>query len=114
MKEPVQSQADLEKLLAEGKLEPKPVNAPAFYVTSIRTMFEPTGVSIIFSRSQPTDIPHGTQVVHASAIVPAAIIDMSPQTAKDLFVLLQEQIEGYEKSWGTIETEFTRRRANKK
>jgi hypothetical protein len=35
---------------------------------------------------------------------------MSPYAAKDLALLMQDTVEQYEETWGTIETEFTRRR----
>ena len=37
---------------------------------------------------------------------------MSPQTAKDLMVLLQDTVESYEKEFGSISTPFTRARAS--
>lgn len=112
MADPVQSQEDLDKILKSG-VKPIPVQAPSYYATSIRLLVEPTNASISFSRNQPVDISYGQNVIHASTLVPVAIIDMSPQTAKDLYVLLKEQIESYEQKWGEIRTEYTSKMVKK-
>ena len=39
---------------------------------------------------------------------PLAILQLSPQSAKDLLRILQDGIAQYEKEWGVIETEYTR------
>lgn len=40
--------------------------------------------------------------------VPAVIVQLSPQSVKDLCLLLQKNIATYEGEWGEIQTQFTR------
>jgi hypothetical protein len=41
--------------------------------------------------------------------VPVVQISLSPQTLKDLSLIIAGQLEQYEKDWGTIETAYTRK-----
>ena len=42
---------------------------------------------------------------------PIAVLQVSPQSAKDLCLILKEAVEGYERVWGEIHTDFTRQQA---
>lgn len=57
--------------------------------------------------SNERSVPDG----QIAGLEPIAVIQMSPQTMKDLSLLVTHQIAVYEAEWGEIETEFTRRRA---
>ena len=38
---------------------------------------------------------------------PQCLLRMSPQSAKDLYLVLKDNLEGYEKKYGNITTDFT-------
>lgn len=103
------SQEDVDAAL-EGGAEITPVSVPSFYATSVRMAVEPHNVNLVFARMQPVDIRHGNTTTHAGHLAPAFMLDLSPQTAKDLLLLLQDGIAKREAEWGVIETEFSRKR----
>jgi len=38
-----------------------------------------------------------------------AVLQLSPQSTKDLYLVLKDTVEAYERAWGEIHTDFTRR-----
>jgi hypothetical protein len=91
------------------------LDVPTTYVSTSATFFPGNDAVILFGRLAPAnvegvEVPAGTQ---AAVNQPVAIIQMSAATAKDLFLALSDQIEGYEKRFGKIETEYSRRIAKK-
>ena len=41
-------------------------------------------------------------------VKPTCILQVSPQTAKDLYLIIKGSLEKYEEQYGTIETDFSR------
>jgi hypothetical protein len=80
------------------------IQAPKFYGSTVNVNMTSNEISLMFGR------PHFVIGDHEGAPgEPVAIIQMSPQTAKDLLVLLAGSLKTWEKEWGELQTEFTRR-----
>ena len=45
-----------------------------------------------------------------TSVIPVGVLQMSPQTAKDLHLMLQDGIRQYEKQYGTIKTTYAQSR----
>lgn len=90
----------------------QPVLAPQYYATGVQILQQSNDFAVIFMRSHPSVAPLKSGETVAFLQV-TALIQMSPQTAKDLHIALGSQICAYEKEWGPIETEYTRRLAGK-
>lgn len=82
------------------------VNVPDIYGTELRIYVSSNEFTCILSQPAPV-IVKGAQ--HTAGSSPTAAIHLSPQTAKDLCLLLGHLLENYEKNWGEIETNYTRR-----
>jgi hypothetical protein len=67
--------------------------------------------AIVMARSEPSFMTEANTSALNLSIKnePVAIVQMSPQSAKDLFVSLKNQIEIYERNWGQIKTDYTER-----
>jgi hypothetical protein len=105
------SQEDVNKIIAEG-VQPHLIQAPTFYVSSIVLHADPNNVSLLFSKHVPVEIPLGNnEKIPAGTQMPVVILDMSLGTAKDLSLLINDQLEKIESEWGPIVTPFTQRRA---
>ncbi|MER9070128.1 DUF3467 domain-containing protein [Mesorhizobium sp. M0902] len=100
--------ADVEKMVAAGAT-PELVNIPLFYVSSVRVAPSPVNFNLVFSRIQAVNFTNGNERIHAGALVDVLGLDMSPQAAKDLALILKAVVDQHEKEWGPLETEFTRK-----
>lgn len=110
----ITAQEQLTEALAKGEAKVHPVEAPIFYATSVRIGFDSNDIAFTFQRRRPVQfLIDGSTTVDAAQLEAVAIVSMSPQTAKDILVLLEGQVSKYEDEWGTIETEFTRSRMKK-
>ena len=90
------------------------INAPVIYATQMNAYLAGNDFVVTFARPHPV-ILEGQQPGQGAAIVEAVgILQLSPQTMKDLYLLTKGQIEQYEKQFGAIETDFSRRLAAKK
>jgi hypothetical protein len=102
-------------MVDEPQGAPPPINpllAPQYYATGVQLFHQSNDFSIIFMRSHPSITPTEVGKSPIMAFMQAiALIQMSPQTAKDLHVALGNQLAVYEKEWGQIETGYTRRLA---
>jgi hypothetical protein len=87
-----------------------PVQAPQLYATTFQMAVAANAFSLILLHPTPMALPGGDLNSGLAALMPSAVIQMSPYAAKDLALLMQDTVEQYEETWGTIETEFTRRR----
>lgn len=85
------------------------VDAPFFYGSTFQLTAGPLDFSLIVGRQHPMFItpPEGPQQFGA-ALEAQAIIQMSPQTAKDLMLLLRDHISRVEAEYGVIQTPFSR------
>lgn len=91
---------------------PKPVEGPLYYASTVSVQGIANELVLTFSRARPaTGTINGEQVMMAE---PQAMISISPHTAKDLLVVLQDTLAKYESDLGTIETIFTRERRGTK
>ena len=90
-----------------------PGNVPNLYATAFSVMHFSNDFAIVMARSELSFISGGTEPQNGLLAIkstPIACVQMSPQTAKDLFVALKEQIEIYENTWGKIRTDYTSKR----
>jgi hypothetical protein len=88
---------------------PLMVNAPKFYGSTLHINITSNECSILFGRPHFTIGGDGDDA-RAEAV---CIVQMSPQTMKDLVVLMERNVKRYEEEWGVIETQYTRDTAKK-
>jgi len=63
---------------------------------------------IVMARPNPliqAQMPDGSAGTMAE---PISILQLSPQSAKDLFLVIQDGLEKYENEWGQIDTQYVR------
>lgn len=109
MSDDPKTQIDLEAAMKDGRLKPHPVDA--VNATTIRLVADSNEIAVVFQRPKygvVSDPKHG--LVDVGTIETVAVVSMSPQTAKDLLLLLEDNIQRHEKEFGTITTSYTRRR----
>jgi hypothetical protein len=97
------------KLYAEGKFVPN--SAPSFYATGVRISGDSNEFTILFQAVKHYLVDHPTAgPVDAARLESVAILSLSPQTAKDLALLLMDTILAHEKMFGPIMTSYVFRR----
>ena len=78
---------------------------PLIHASTIQTSWTSNEWTIALSQFLPNPRPDaGSLEGHPQ---PVAILQISPQTAKDLYLLMQEGIQEYEKQFGSITTTFS-------
>jgi hypothetical protein len=92
----------------------KPVEITPIYASSVQMQGAGNDVSLLFRRPRPAQtakaVAAGTHP-DAAILELVAVLTLSPLTAKDLSLLLQEFVGQHEKTYGTINTPFTQKRA---
>ena len=94
-------------------VELKRVEAPVYSASTIQTTHAGNDVFLTFIRPHPATLPDGNMAPVALGEA-VAIIHVSMATLKDLSVLLRDVVAKIEEKEGTIETDFTRKRAKEK
>ena len=82
------------------------IDAPEVYASSIQAYWANNDFTMVLSRARPGMIAEGKTV---AALQPSAIVYMSTETAKDLYLLVKSRVEEYEKRRGEIVTDYSRR-----
>lgn len=99
--------AEAEQAKAEGRIVFHEM--PSVGARTFRVMTDSNEVLIVFQKSRPGLLHDKDGSVRDIADAQTvAVIALSPQSAKDLVVLLSAQLAGYEKAYGEIETDYTR------
>ena len=100
---------EMQVLYQQGKFVP--TSAPALYATGLRIAGESNEFSIIFQAPAHFVVDHPTHgYIDAGRMETVAIMSMSPQTAKDLLLLLNDVVATYEKDYGQIMTAYLKQR----
>jgi hypothetical protein len=99
------SATDLQAMIAGASKIP----APIFYVTSAGLFRSSNDFILVCNRQHPVIIPTLKEGQAAAINEPTAILQMSAQTLKDLYLATKDQIERYEKEFGNVETEYSRK-----
>jgi hypothetical protein len=81
------------------------VEAPEFIGSLFHLNIISNEVALLVSRAAFVVGGDGT-----APALPSFILRLSPQSLKDLSLLLSRNVERYEADWGPIETDFTRRK----
>jgi hypothetical protein len=81
------------------------------YASTINIHASSNDFVVTFSRGRPAIMDQGKGPESALLAEPVTVVAMSPQTLKDLQVLVTAAMERYEATYGKIETDFTRERA---
>lgn len=73
-----------------------------------------TDVTLLLQRSMASvmEMPDGTRQETATPVTVGTVV-MSPQAAKDLWILLEESVGAYEREFGALSSDYQRRKANK-
>lgn len=91
----------------EENLQPLPI-APA-YANQVAVQGSGTDVTLIFSRLQPVVGQDGRLRLDAAIAQPSAVVQMSPQTAKDLVLALGDTVNQIEKEFGKLSSPFSKK-----
>lgn len=89
-----------------------PIAAPSIYASMTTIMAVGNDFSLVFAKAHPAITADG-KLGGVAVVVPAAVVSMSPQTAKDLYLSLKEVIPQYEKQFGQINTIFSEQQKTK-
>ncbi len=82
-----------------------PISAPEFFSSHFQINHTSNQFTIVFNKLR--QLAHKqTREPSAALLETAAVITLSPQSAKDLSVLLAKQLRGYEKEWGELRTQY--------
>jgi hypothetical protein len=91
----------------DEKLQPLPIT-PA-YANQVTVLGSGTDITIVFSRVHPAVGLDG-RLRHKTAIPQySAVVQMSPQAAKDLSLALADAIEKLERDFGKLVTPYTKK-----
>lgn|GEM_PF-5741236 len=79
------------------------ITAPRFYMSSVQAFFASNDVALVLGHTTPSlkDGAFGDPVSQA-----VAVINMSPQSAKELMLLLKSGLEEIESQFGLLRTPF--------
>jgi hypothetical protein len=89
----------------------KILDAPNFVAQSMSIQGNGNGFLLLFQQRLPLQTPDGALYMKALKNTVVATVTLSPQTLKDLSLVLSDTVGRYEKEFGKIETPYTRRRA---
>src|SRR5687767_8203757 len=87
----------------------KPLDAPIIGPTDFVVYAVSNEIHLILQRVRPMISPDLT-LSGIAQLAPIGMLSMSPQTAKDLMLLLSDAVKKYEKEYGPLETDFMRKR----
>lgn len=96
-------------MLADGQAKLAPIEAPAFHATGMNVLWGNNSCTIVLSRGRPIVHKAGDVVNTGMLVEPIAVIHFSPQTAKDMAIILTNTVAKYEQDWGKITTEYSRK-----
>lgn len=102
------------KLKAEELAKLKVVELPMFYASVFRLLGSGNDFNLICQRSVPVEREDGSIEMAVAVAQTVAVITISPQSLKDLHLLIGQQLEGQEKDFGRIKTQYTKRLAEQK
>ena len=88
----------------------KAVEGPVAYASGSQISIMGNDAVLLFNRWRPAVHPHSVAVTGAM-VETTAIIHVSMATLKDLSIALADAVGAFEKQFGEIQTDFTRRRA---
>lgn len=92
----------------------KVVEVPAFYASTFRIAGSGNDFSLIFQRTVAMQTEDGGIHPTVGSLETVAIVTVSPQSLKDLHLLIGRQVEQQEKEFGRIKTPYTIRLAEQK
>lgn len=97
--------------LLEKPDELRPIEAPHFFASQTYTQSAGNDFTLLFARAKPVATSKEVVAQNIALTEIVGIATMSPQTAKDLAVLLNDTIARYEEEFGKIDTPYLKRRA---
>ncbi len=86
----------------------QPIQAPLFTATFFQTFGNSNEISVFMANNNPGLTSDGKITAINQAVM---MLSLSPQSAKDLSILLNDAITNYERTYGEIVTDFTMNRA---
>lgn len=83
----------------------QPLQVPLLHASLFQTTWNSNEISLLLANMVPALDPADGSM--ASLAQPIASLSLSPQSAKDLSILLAEAVSQYESKHGEIRTDFT-------
>lgn len=78
---------------------------PYFYANGVHQVTSGVDCTLVFTSTRPT-FQDGS-VVDVPVTEPQVMVSLSPQSAKDLMLLLKGSIDSYESSFGPLRSPFS-------
>ena len=93
--------------------DPEPLPMPVFQAGTVVLQTLGHKFMLIFERARPAQLKSTSGLVTQGVInEPVAAVALSPQTLKDLSLLLADAMVLHESEYGQVQTPFTKRREN--
>jgi hypothetical protein len=96
------------------KVVPLPATVPIVHASSISAYLAGNDFTLIFARMRPVMVEGIEDGAAAAMGEPVVVLQLSPGTLKDLSLACADQIAQYEKQFGVVQTEYTKKVAGKK
>jgi hypothetical protein len=87
----------------------KPLQLPSFYATSANIAASGNDFTIIFNRNIPLENADGTLNPGLALVMPTVMISLTPQSLKDISLIIPGILEAHEREFGEIVTPFIKR-----
>jgi hypothetical protein len=100
--------AEVEELVGGPPQNLKKIDTPLYYASGVMFLATGNDFTLIFSRARPLLNADGSVNPAAAVSEPVAVVSVTPQTAKDLLLLLQANLPVWEEDFGEIQTVFSR------
>ena len=100
-----------DKLTPEELAKLKVLELPMFYASVFQIQGSGNDFNLICQRGVPAQREDGSIETTVTSAQTVAVISISPQSLKDLHLLIGQQLEDQEKDFGRIKTQYTKRLA---
>lgn len=102
------------KLKAAELAKLKVAEVPTFYASVFRILGSGNDFNLVCQRSVPAQREDGSIEMAVALSQTVAVITISPQSLKDLHLLIGRQLKEQEEDFGPIKTQYTKRLAEQK
>ena len=95
-----------DELTLEELAKLKAVEAPTFYASTFRIQGSGNDFTLIFQQSVPAQREDGSIEPRVGTVQNVAVVTVSPQSLKDLHIVIERQLKQHEETFGRIKTPY--------
>jgi hypothetical protein len=89
----------------------EPIDAPLVSASAVAVQSSINEFVLIFQQTRPVISKKTQSIADVALNQPVAVVSVSPQTLKDMWLLIGDSVERYEKEFGQLTTPYMKRRA---